>query len=491
MDKIVLESMIQLLQRLRSSVAEVCVDDGSNYSLTCQKAFEWIDSLAAIFINRITIYEKVSKILQQSNDNNSWVASILMLKLYNNQNILSLREAYLQQAEAWLGKNHYDNPPSYKIIIDMYNVGWSDAEDKWGEHKNPGYTNLWCACFTSAVAIACGAQESVPLNKSSGELVKLAKKYNIWKNKIMPDESACLILYGDDEKNLEHVGIVKNVDKSQVITIEGNTNGGCVVEKKCERKDIVGYITPKWENALYMYKNESILLEQLTDPQKQGISELRKTIEEQKNNELWKKMDKKQRQRTVRLCVLSEQIVKHKSVKEWERNNDKSMENLELEYKEEIMEEKLEPQIPTKVKNLTFQDIQDWFADKRDLQIISVDFEKEWTLTDFKSVLPAIMAMPAEINQCLSDSDLDKLIKQNKGNSTALYAVLFYGIYLQEREIWCSFVNATNGKHGSIKWTTLKEWLVGNNVCTDTNSSPKFLFITQNITNQEQHNERQ
>lgn len=549
--------LMQVLEKFFSTQLTLCV----NNTTACQTALDWLKCVVAIGDSDVSKcigqYEKVkdgvSNIFEQSkmifglSDKNCWAASILMLKLYHNQNILSLRDAYLQQAEAWFGKKEEDG--SYDIILEMYNSSLSESMNIWKrEYGAIEYDGQWCACFTSAVAIACGAQHIVPIGTScTYHLKKLTTNseqagfLDIWKKPkvkeedstevmIMP-EKGWLILYDRykyvkkkdengnvmrDEKgevireekeghdgNPEHVGIVfEQMGNVEFKTIEGNT----YVEKtnlrervashilnttnKKHQESIHGYIAPKWENALYMYKNESILLEQLTDPQKQGMKGLCTLLQnESSRRKIAEKTRKGLDQRITRLCVLSEQIIKHKSVKEWERNN-QSIGNLKPAEKQKVMEN-FESQIPKKIKDLAFKDIQDWFTDKRDLQIISVDSEKEWTLTYFTSVLPAIIAMPAEINQCSSDSDLDKLIKQNKGNSTALHAVLFYGIYLQEREIWCSFVNATNGKHGSIKWSTLKEWLVGNNVCTDTNSSPKFLFITQNITNQEQYNERQ
>ncbi|MBR2250976.1 MAG: CHAP domain-containing protein [Neisseriaceae bacterium] len=448
------ELMMSLLEKLFNAQislngnGEICVDNLH----TCQTASDWLISLAAISNSNVfkcigeyeKIKSKVSEIpFKKSDDNNCWATTILMLKRYYNQNVLSLRDAYLKQARAWLGKNEKDK--SFRIIIDTYN-SLPDAKNKWKARKNktatPGkidYADHWCSCFASAVAIACGVQDIVPIETSSHYHMRLAQDNHIWtENKkgeyVTPNVGWLILFDKEGSSSPDHTGIVEKVD-NDIETIEGNKfdereNGeylGKVSSEKYEVKhsEIRGYIKPIWDNVPYMYKNESVLLEQLTDPQKQGVDGLRDLLKKEKEKAEQEPQNKKQDQRIVRLRVLSEQIAKKQNVKEWEIQDN---------------------------------NIRNWFADEIELKVETV-VPDSFKLKNFVGVLPAIIAMPKEVKEVNNLSvGLDELMRQNKVNSNELYSVMFYGIYLQEGEVWCSFVNATN-KHGSIKWTTLKDWM--------------------------------
>lgn len=161
-----------------------------------------------------------------------------------------LAKTVVAQAKAWLGKNEKDG--SHKEIIDIYN-----AHKPLARGYKVKYTDSWCAAFVSAVAIACGATDIIPLECSCGKMIELAKGMGIWvENDAHVPAAGDIIMYdwddsgnGDSTGWADHVGIVESVYNGIISVIEGNNHDA--VEYRAiavNGKTIRGYICPKYDN---------------------------------------------------------------------------------------------------------------------------------------------------------------------------------------------------------------------------------------------------
>lgn len=157
-------------------------------------------------------------------------------------------------ARSWVGKKESDG--SFKSIIDTYN-----SYKPLPRGVKMTYKMSWCATFWSALAIALGYTDIMPIECSCGELIEKAKKMGIW----VEDDSYLAtpgdaILYDWDDNGIgdntgwpDHVGVIEKVSNNvgsakEYTVIEGNKNDA--VERrtiKVNGKFIRGFITPKYD----------------------------------------------------------------------------------------------------------------------------------------------------------------------------------------------------------------------------------------------------
>lgn len=161
------------------------------------------------------------------------------------------RSKIIAQARSWIGLNEADG--SHKKIIDLYNT-----QKPLPRGYAVKYTDAWCATTVSALAIACGATDIIPMECSCTKLIELSKAMGIWveADNHIPAPGD-LILYdwqdntagnSDNKGNPDHTGIVECVVGDTITVIEGNYQNA--VGRRCIRvnaKGIRGYIAPKYD----------------------------------------------------------------------------------------------------------------------------------------------------------------------------------------------------------------------------------------------------
>ena len=175
-----------------------------------------------------------------------------------------LRNKLVSTAAYYLGTKQGD--VQHKAIIDIFN---QVKPDGWAMT----YSAYWCAAFASACAIkAFGisqAKKYFPLSANCGTIVSKAKSMGIWKESdaYVPDKGDW-ILYdwddsgkGDNVGGPDHVGIVEDVSRSNIVVIEGNYSKA-VKERalSVNGRYIRGFVTPKYSA---MATSEKKTVEQL------------------------------------------------------------------------------------------------------------------------------------------------------------------------------------------------------------------------------------
>lgn len=159
------------------------------------------------------------------------------------------RAAVVNLVNSWVGKNEADG--SFKEIIDIYN-----SYPKRGYTMK--YTDAWCACMWSALAVKLGYTDIMPVEVSCSRIIEKAKAMGIWReaDAYIPG-LADAILYdwqdtgaGDNTGNPDHIGVVTYVNQSagNFVVAEGNYSNA--VKKRTVQIDgkyIRGFITPKYE----------------------------------------------------------------------------------------------------------------------------------------------------------------------------------------------------------------------------------------------------
>lgn len=164
------------------------------------------------------------------------------------------RSEVVKMATSWLGKKESDG--SYKVIIDIYN----SFNGNLPRGIKMQYSWSWCACTWSAIAIALGYTDIMPIEISCGELIKKAKEMGCWQENDgyipLPGDG---ILYDWDDDGVgdntgwpDHVGVIDyvNKDSGYMTVIEGNYSDS--VKKRSvliNGKYIRGFIVPKYTNV--------------------------------------------------------------------------------------------------------------------------------------------------------------------------------------------------------------------------------------------------
>ena len=131
--------------------------------------------------------------------------------------------AVVAQARAWLGLKASDG--SHKEILTIYNSQKNLPRGYRMTAKDP-----WCAAFVSAVAVKLGYTDIIPTECSCSKMIQKLKAAGAWNEQDhrVPDPGD-LIFYnwnaadtGDDDTDVDHVGIVESVQNGQITAIEGN-----------------------------------------------------------------------------------------------------------------------------------------------------------------------------------------------------------------------------------------------------------------------------
>lgn len=161
------------------------------------------------------------------------------------------RSKVIELATSWIGKNEKDG--THKEIIDIYNLYAKNTTRK----AVMKYTDPWCACTWSALAIKLGYTDIMPVEISCGYLIEEAKKMGIWQenDNYVPNPGDAILYDWQDNGNgdntgwPDHVGIVEYVNPTAgyITVIEGNYDDS--VKKRTisiNGKFIRGFITPKY-----------------------------------------------------------------------------------------------------------------------------------------------------------------------------------------------------------------------------------------------------
>lgn len=172
------------------------------------------------------------------------------------------RTEVVNLGRSWLGLNEADG--SYKKIIDIYN----SFGGPFPRGVKMQYGWAWCACTWSALAIALGYTDVMPIEISCGELIERAKAMGVWveEDHYVPSP-ADAILYDWDDNGIgdntgwpDHVGMVDyvNADAGYMTVIEGNYSDS--VKKRTisiNGKYIRGFITPKYTDEGVVFESSA------------------------------------------------------------------------------------------------------------------------------------------------------------------------------------------------------------------------------------------
>ena len=163
--------------------------------------------------------------------------------------------ANLYSKTANAGKNNYTK---YAYEFDTKYSGFYNG-------KKNGFA--WCDMFVDwCFVMAFGVEKAKKLlcqpSKSLGAGCKWSRNYYKEKGQLhtSPKVGDQIFFYGSKKSDIAHTGLVYDVDKSYVYTIEGNTssksgvvaNGGCVAKKKYKLNysRIAGYGRPKYDEEV-------------------------------------------------------------------------------------------------------------------------------------------------------------------------------------------------------------------------------------------------
>ena len=158
-------------------------------------------------------------------------------------------EDVVKKAKSYIGLKESDG--SHKKIIDIYNNNKPLARG-----YKMKYTDAWCACFVSVVAIECEALHIIPKEVGCGKMIDLFVKLGEWvENDAHTPKAGDVIFYdwedsgkGDNKGGANHVGIVEKVANGTITVIEGNINNAVGRRTlKVNGKYIRGYGVPKYD----------------------------------------------------------------------------------------------------------------------------------------------------------------------------------------------------------------------------------------------------
>lgn len=175
----------------------------------------------------------------------------------------------VKQCNEWLGYNEADG--SFKVIIDTYN-----SHNPKARGYTMKYSDEWCSCFVSAVAIKLGYTDIIPTEVGCERHVDLFKAKGIWiENDAYTPKVGDILLYdwqdngsGDNRGSSDHIGYVVSVGNGTFTVIEGNYS--CRVAKRTmaiNGKFIRGFASPKYDAESKEEPKEKTPLDELTDVQ--------------------------------------------------------------------------------------------------------------------------------------------------------------------------------------------------------------------------------
>lgn len=149
----------------------------------------------------------------------------------------------LEDKTANAGSKNYNK---FAKLLDSYGYFYNG--------KKNGYA--WCDCFTDAVFVmAYGVADALRLlcqpKKSYGAGVGYSRDYYKKKGQLYrkdPKPGDQIFFYNTARTKLAHTGLVVDVDKTYVHTVEGNTNNGVRAKKyKLTASKIFGYGRPAYD----------------------------------------------------------------------------------------------------------------------------------------------------------------------------------------------------------------------------------------------------
>jgi len=155
----------------------------------------------------------------------------------------------VEQARAWIGKKESNN--SHREIIDVYN-----SHRPLARGYKMKYTDHWCSCFVSAVAIKLGYTDIIPTEVGCEKHIQLFKNIGCWiENENRTPKPGEIIFYdwddngvGDNRGSSDHVGIVEKVSGNTITVIEGNMSNAVGRRNiAVNGKYIRGYGIPKYD----------------------------------------------------------------------------------------------------------------------------------------------------------------------------------------------------------------------------------------------------
>lgn len=162
------------------------------------------------------------------------------------------RNEVVRLVQSWIGKKESDG--SFKSIIDTYN-----SYSPLPRGYKMKYTDSWCACTWSALAITLGYTDIMPIEVSCVQLINKAKEMDIWQeNDGYVPKPGDAVLYdwqdngsGDNTGQPDHVGTVDYVNTSAgyFTVVEGNYSNA--VKKRTmsiNGKFIRGFICPNYND---------------------------------------------------------------------------------------------------------------------------------------------------------------------------------------------------------------------------------------------------
>ena len=165
-----------------------------------------------------------------------------------NNNIVTADDA-LNIFRSWIGLSRSEG--THKIIIDTYNNYTPRARG-----YKVSYSDAYCDTTISAIFIKLNAVDLIGGTECGVENhVALFKKAGIWEEDgtIIPDPGDLIVYNWDDytqpnDGYSDHIGMVESVSSNNIITIEGNMNGGKVGRRTIPIGwgYIRGYAKPKY-----------------------------------------------------------------------------------------------------------------------------------------------------------------------------------------------------------------------------------------------------
>ena len=130
-----------------------------------------------------------------------------------------MREKILSVANACIGTQ--ENTERHQTIIDIYN----HYPNKIRQYKITLY-DPWCAAFVSAVFIAAGVSQLIPIDCSCWVMKLEGTERGMLRDKsrYVPKPGDIIFYKWQGKHQVSHVGIVSEVKGSSLKVIEGNYN---------------------------------------------------------------------------------------------------------------------------------------------------------------------------------------------------------------------------------------------------------------------------
>ena len=172
-------------------------------------------------------------------------------------NIALSQDGYMEKAKAYKDNIEVLKSKDQGVGQDNITIYWKDLA--------PGMQGgQWCNCFVNwCFTMAYGLAEAKKLLCIEGGwsfYTPTSSSYFKKRGQWYTTPQAGDVIYFKNSTRICHVGIVTNVDKSKVYTIEGNTsstkgmvsNGGCVRQKSYSLKStyIAGYGRPNYSGTV-------------------------------------------------------------------------------------------------------------------------------------------------------------------------------------------------------------------------------------------------